>query len=88
MSFISRVECSSLQTEGELVLLFLADILMLSGANLAIVVGNAQPDLVRWLEERLHDKEPSPLQGVPRLLRAKQKEAYGILEGLETFGYK
>jgi len=27
------------------------DILMLSGKNLAIVVGNAQPDLVKWLEK-------------------------------------
>lgn len=62
------------------------DILMLSGRNLAIVVGNAQPDLVKWLEQHVSDE--SPLPGKQRLLRTKNHEAYGILEGLEYFGYK
>jgi phosphoserine phosphatase len=62
------------------------DILMLSGRNLAIVVGNAQPDLVQWLEQ--HTSDESPLPGKQRLLRTKAHEAYGILEGLEYFGLK
>ncbi|WIA20655.1 hypothetical protein OEZ85_005031 [Tetradesmus obliquus] len=62
------------------------DILMLSGRNLAIVVGNAQPDLVQWLEQHVSDE--SPLPGKQRLLRSKGNEAYGILEGLEYFGLK
>lgn len=62
------------------------DILMLSGLNLAIVVGNAQPDLVKWLEQHVQTDE-SPLQGKQRLLKASKHEAYGILEGLKYFGY-
>eukprot|EP00878_Enallax_costatus_P014266 GHUV01014922.1.p1 GENE.GHUV01014922.1~~GHUV01014922.1.p1 ORF type:complete len:413 (+),score=120.28 GHUV01014922.1:330-1568(+) len=63
------------------------DILMLSGQNLAIVVGNAQPDLVKWLEQ--HEKrDESPLEGKQRLLKTQKHEAYGILEGLEYYGYK
>eukprot|EP00775_Hariotina_reticulata_P009256 gene9256-9422_t len=62
------------------------DILMLSGKNLAIVVGNAQPDLVKWLEKHVQDE--SPLQGKQRLLKTNKHEAYGILEGLQYFGYK
>lgn len=61
------------------------DILMLSGQNLAIVVGNAQPDLVQWLQQHVQDE--SPLQGKQRLLKASKHEAYGILEGLKYFGY-
>lgn len=61
------------------------DILMLSGRNLAIVVGNAQPDLVTWLQQHVQDE--SPLQGKQRLLKANKHEAYGILEGLKYFGY-
>ncbi|KAF6259195.1 sucrose-6F-phosphate phosphohydrolase-domain-containing protein [Scenedesmus sp. NREL 46B-D3] len=62
------------------------DILMLSGRNLAIVVGNAQPDLLQWLEQHVSDE--SPLPGKQRLLRTEAHEAYGILEGLEYFGLK
>ncbi|KAF8062739.1 SPP1 [Scenedesmus sp. PABB004] len=62
------------------------DILMLSGANLAIVVGNAQPDLLDWLAG--HVGEPSPLPGRDRLHRAAAAEARGILEGLAYFGLK
>jgi predicted mannosyl-3-phosphoglycerate phosphatase (HAD superfamily) len=61
------------------------DILMLSGQNLAIVVGNAQPDLVKWLQQHVQDE--SPLKGKQRLLKASKHEAYGILEGLQYFGY-
>lgn len=60
------------------------DILMLSGPNLALAVGNSQPDLVTWLEQ--HKAEPSPLPGKQRLFRAQRHEAYGILEGLQHFG--
>lgn len=57
---------------------------MLSGPNLAIAVGNAQPDLVAWLEQ--HQADASPLPGKARLMRARAFEARGILEGLEYFG--
>ncbi|GBF87879.1 sucrose phosphatase [Raphidocelis subcapitata] len=60
------------------------DILMLSGPNLALVVGNAQPDLVKWLEQRRDDAGPLP--GKARLLRASAHEARGILEGLAYWG--
>ena len=33
------------------------DTLMLSGRNLAIVVGNAQEDLVRWAEKAILEEE-------------------------------
>eukprot|EP00210_Caulerpa_lentillifera_P000298 g291.t1 len=58
------------------------DILMLSGKNLAIVVSNAQPDLKDWL-----NNEVSKDQNKNRLFMATQKEAYGILEGLENFQF-
>jgi predicted mannosyl-3-phosphoglycerate phosphatase (HAD superfamily) len=61
------------------------DILMLSGRNLAVVVGNAQPDLLAWLG--LHEADESPLPGKQRLLKASKHEAYGILEGLAYWGY-
>ena len=60
------------------------DILMLSGENKAIVVGNAQPALVRWAERasaterKIHRRE--------RLFVAAEKEALGVLEGLRAFG--
>lgn len=65
------------------------DILMLSGQNLAIVVGNAQPDLLRWLEQQQQAgaAHASPLPGKQRLLKASKHEAHGILEGLAYFGY-
>ncbi|KAG2488724.1 hypothetical protein HYH03_012724 [Edaphochlamys debaryana] len=63
------------------------DILMLSGENLAIVVGNAQPDLRTWAQQRQASEPPLP-SGKHRLLMATKKEALGILEGLEHFGFK
>ncbi|GFR51603.1 hypothetical protein Agub_g14027 [Astrephomene gubernaculifera] len=63
------------------------DILMLSGENLAIVVGNAQPDLRQWAQQRQAAEPPLP-SGKHRLLLATRKEALGILEGLEHFGFK
>ncbi|KAG2425471.1 hypothetical protein HXX76_013681 [Chlamydomonas incerta] len=63
------------------------DILMLSGENLAIVVGNAQPDLRTWAQQRQAAEAPLP-SGKHRLLQATKKEALGILEGLEHFGFK
>ncbi|GMH38515.1 hypothetical protein BSKO_06399 [Bryopsis sp. KO-2023] len=59
------------------------DILMLSGKNRAIVVGNAQPDLKDWVETQLGNGD-SP----SRLWVATKHEAYGILEGLQHFGFK
>lgn len=58
------------------------DILMLSGENRAIVVGNAQPDLKDWVETQLGNGD-SP----SRLWVATKHEAYGILEGLQHFGF-
>ncbi|GIL67509.1 hypothetical protein Vafri_20868 [Volvox africanus] len=63
------------------------DILMLSGENLAIVVGNAQPDLRQWAQQRQASEQPLP-SGKQRMLLASRKEALGILEGLEHFGFK
>ncbi|GLC47268.1 hypothetical protein PLESTF_000927300 [Pleodorina starrii] len=63
------------------------DILMLSGENLAIVVGNAQPDLRQWAQQR-QASEPHLPSGKTRMLLASRKEALGILEGLEYFGFK
>ena len=57
---------------------------MLSGQNLAIVVGNAQPDLLQWVKStqlKPDDKEA-------RLLVTRAHMAHGILEGLQTFGLK
>ncbi|KAI8471812.1 MAG: sucrose-6F-phosphate phosphohydrolase-domain-containing protein [Monoraphidium minutum] len=62
------------------------DILMLSGPNLAVVVGNAQPDLVKWVEQ--HESDASPLPGKARLHRAAASEARGILEALEYWGLR
>eukprot|EP01026_Neomeris_dumetosa_P071751 TRINITY_DN7267_c0_g1_i1.p1 TRINITY_DN7267_c0_g1~~TRINITY_DN7267_c0_g1_i1.p1 ORF type:complete len:501 (+),score=55.68 TRINITY_DN7267_c0_g1_i1:3-1505(+) len=56
------------------------DQLMLSGSNLAIVVGNAQPDLRVWAE-----KEAA--RNGQRLVITKEEMARGILEGLTTFGF-
>ncbi|MEW5316387.1 MAG: hypothetical protein WDW38_007764 [Sanguina aurantia] len=64
------------------------DILMLSGLNPAIVVGNAQPDLLSWVKSR-RLMEAAPPPGTPsRLLLATKHEAYGILEGLEALGFR
>jgi hydroxymethylpyrimidine pyrophosphatase-like HAD family hydrolase len=63
------------------------DILMLSGKNLAIVVGNAQPDLKQWVAQH-QASDASPLPGKQRLLTTQNHEALGILEGLAYFGLK
>lgn len=59
-----------------------------AGENPAIVVGNAQPDLRKWLEKRRLEEPPPQDGGTPRLLQATKHEAYGILEGLEKLGFK
>ena len=56
------------------------DILMLSGRNKAIIVGNAQPDLMRWAMESAEGRDEG------RLYVARAKEARGILEGLYELG--
>lgn len=62
------------------------DIDMLGGRNLAVVVGNAQAELLRWL---IKEKERSKAAGGPkRLLAATRERADGIIEALETFGFK
>ena len=54
------------------------------GENPAIVVGNAQPDLLKWVEEQ---RLVEPLNGEkPRLYVAAKHEAQGILEGLMELG--
>lgn len=57
---------------------------MLSGQNLAIVVGNAQPDLLQWV----NDTQLSVQKDRARLLVTTAHMAYGILEGLQAFGLK
>lgn len=57
---------------------------MLSGQNLAIVVGNAQPDLLKWV----NDTQLSPENADVRLLVTQEHMARGILEGLQTFGLR
>lgn len=57
---------------------------MLSGQNLAIVVGNAQPDLMKWVNET----QLNPSDKNARLLVTDAHMAEGILEGLATFGLK
>lgn len=46
------------------------------------MVGNAQPDLLRWVEEQKGKEAPG------RLIVTRKHEALGILEGLETLGLK
>ena len=57
------------------------DELMLSGANRAVVVGNAQPVLMEWARAE-REKDDGD-----RLYIAGQREARGILEGLDAFGF-
>ncbi|GAX82355.1 hypothetical protein CEUSTIGMA_g9784.t1 [Chlamydomonas eustigma] len=65
------------------------DILMLAGKNPAIVVGNAQPDLMQWVQEQ--QKQSVESRGnsndVRRLFVASKPEALGILEGLKAHGF-
>ena len=55
-----------------------------AGRNPAIVVGNAQPDLLQWVAQR-RSEEPGA-EG--RLLVTGAHEARGILEGLQRLGLK
>ena len=57
---------------------------MLGGQNLAIVVGNAQPDLVAWVQS-LKQVSTGHRQ---RLLTTESHMALGILEGLQQFGFR
>ena len=57
---------------------------MLSGQNLAIVVGNAQPDLLKWVI----NTQLRPNDEAARLLVTNSHMAQGILEGLQAFGLK
>lgn len=54
-----------------------------AGENPAIVVGNAQPDLIKWVDsQRINGGSES------RLFLSTEKEAYGILDGIKNFGYE
>jgi len=53
------------------------DILMLSGTNLGVMVGNSQEQLVEWAREKGNGE---------RLFHAEGKVADGILEGIRHFG--
>uniref|UniRef100_A0A7S0QZA9 Sucrose phosphatase-like domain-containing protein n=1 Tax=Chlamydomonas leiostraca TaxID=1034604 RepID=A0A7S0QZA9_9CHLO len=65
------------------------DILMLQGENPAIVVGNAQPDLRKWYDERARaEPQGTGPGGKQRLYLAPKHEALGILEGLAHWGFK
>lgn len=50
---------------------------MLGGANPAVVVGNAQPELVDWVLSQPQS---------PRLVMAEAPLARGLLEGLARHG--
>ncbi len=54
-----------------------------AGENPAIVVGNAQPDLMKWVEERRRTEAAHQ----ERLIVASKHEALGILEGLQRLGF-
>ncbi|KAK9822128.1 hypothetical protein WJX74_009504 [Apatococcus lobatus] len=58
---------------------------MLAAANLAIVVGNAQPDLKQWMATLTQTETHH--HGRLRLAQAKAYHAHGILEGLEQLGF-
>lgn len=58
------------------------DIDMLGGKHLAVVVANAQAELLRWLITEKESRDPK------RILAASQQRAAGIIEALETFGFK
>lgn len=58
---------------------------MLAAANLAVVVGNAQPDLRQWLDSLTHKE--THCQGKMRLVQAQAHHAHGILEGLQQLGF-
>jgi hypothetical protein len=65
------------------------DVDMLEGDHLSIVVGNAQPDLRAWAEARLRRLGAEQAHGTPpNLIIAHASRAWGILEGLERFGFK
>ena len=54
---------------------------MLEGDHLSIVVGNAHPVLLEWAEQRR-------ARGGGELLVTRGHRAYGILEGLQRFGFR
>lgn len=49
---------------------------MLEGAASAVVVSNAQPDLLHWAEQQSRDA----------MILASKPRAWGILEGLAQLG--
>ena len=51
-------------------------------------VGNAQPDLLKWVEQQRRVEPPSNNPNdKERLFLAAKHEALGILEGLQRLGY-
>ena len=54
--------------------------------NLAIVVSNGEPNLKEWAANEVQQR--IELEGRPRLYVAEKNTAYGILEGLEFWGFK
>lgn len=60
---------------------------MLAGPNRAIVVGNAQPDMKAWIHE-VEEKEDPQHRHKQRMIVADGHQAFGILEGLEYFGFR
>lgn len=67
---ISKSRCIAAGDSGN-------DILMLGGANPAIVVGNAQPELLQWVTSQKQDG---------RLVLTDSVMADGVLEGLARLG--
>jgi hydroxymethylpyrimidine pyrophosphatase-like HAD family hydrolase len=58
------------------------DIDMLEGDHLAVVVGNAQPDLAAWVAAQKKNG------GGEKLTMVNGHRAWGVLEGLQTLGFR
>ena len=59
-------------------------IIIIAGDHSAVVVGNAQADLLHWLLET--DEGRMGLR-TSRVIAASHKEALGVLEGLQALGF-
>lgn len=64
------------------------DIDMLEGQHLSVVVGNAQPDLRSWADRRLAQLAADGGGAGGALVVTEGHRAWGILEGLQRFGFK
>lgn len=56
-------------------------------ANAAVVVGNAEPDLLAWAQQQQQRQQQLAASEKQRLYVAKGHEARGVVEGLKQFGF-